>query len=157
MLHPTMIYGAQGEDNVQRLARLLRRLPVVPLPAGGRALVRPIYQEDVTRCLRAGITARWRGPESVIVAGADTVTYAEFVRAVAIAAGLRQPRIVPLSARLLRLVAPLTRALPGVPTIHAAEIQRLLEDKTFGIAGMEQRLGVIPVGLTEGLARTFAA
>ena len=25
MLHPTMIYGAQGEDNVQRLAALLRR------------------------------------------------------------------------------------------------------------------------------------
>ena len=28
MLHPTMIYGAQGEDNVQRLAALLRRLAV---------------------------------------------------------------------------------------------------------------------------------
>ena len=26
MLHPTMIYGAQGEDNVQRLAALLRQL-----------------------------------------------------------------------------------------------------------------------------------
>ena len=32
MLHPTMIYGAQGEDNVQRLAALMRRLPVLPLP-----------------------------------------------------------------------------------------------------------------------------
>ena len=30
MLHPTMIYGAQGEDNVQRLARLLKKLPFVP-------------------------------------------------------------------------------------------------------------------------------
>ena len=38
MLHPTMIYGAQGEDNVQRLAALLRRLPVLPLPqAAGEA------------------------------------------------------------------------------------------------------------------------
>ena len=36
MLHPTMIYGAQGEDNVRRLARLLRRLPFVPLPTGAR-------------------------------------------------------------------------------------------------------------------------
>ena len=34
MLHPTMIYGAQGEDNVQRLAALLRRLPFVPLQIG---------------------------------------------------------------------------------------------------------------------------
>ena len=38
MLHPTMIYGAQGEDNVRRLAALLRRLPAVPLPGGGASL-----------------------------------------------------------------------------------------------------------------------
>ena len=48
MLHPTMIYGAEGEDNVRRLAALLRRLPVVPLPAGA-GLVQPIHQDDVTR------------------------------------------------------------------------------------------------------------
>ena len=39
-----MIYGAEGEDNVRRLAALLRRLPVVPLPEGGRALVQPIIR-----------------------------------------------------------------------------------------------------------------
>ena len=48
MLHPAMIYGAAGENNVQRLAALLRRLPIVPLPGGGRALVQPIHQDDVT-------------------------------------------------------------------------------------------------------------
>ncbi len=36
MLHPTMIYGAAGEDNVQRLASVLRYLPLVPA-AGRRA------------------------------------------------------------------------------------------------------------------------
>ena len=155
MLHPTMIYGAQGEDNVQRLARLLRRLPVVPLPGGGRALVRPIYQEDVTRCLRAAMAREWRGPESLIVAGADRVSYAEFVRAVAQAAGLRRPRIVPVSAGLLQRVAPLTRWVPGLPVIRAEEVQRLMEDKTFGIDPMQRLLGVAPFGLTEGLRRTF--
>jgi len=49
MLHPTMVYGAQGEDNVQRLAALLRRLPFAPLPGGGLSLVQPIHQSDVTR------------------------------------------------------------------------------------------------------------
>ena len=58
MLHPTMIYGAQGEDNVQRLAALLRRLPVVPLPGGGKALVQPIHQDDVTRAIRAALDHR---------------------------------------------------------------------------------------------------
>ena len=62
ILHPTMIYGAAGEDNVRRLATLLRRLPLVPLPGGGRALVQPIHQADVTRSLRAALDVAWDGP-----------------------------------------------------------------------------------------------
>ena len=60
MLHPTMIYGAGGEDNVQRLAALLRRFPVLPLPGGGRALVQPIHQDDVTRSVLAALARDWR-------------------------------------------------------------------------------------------------
>lgn len=157
MLHPTMIYGAQGEDNVQRLAALLRRLPVVPLPGGGRALVRPIHQDDVTAAIRAALDVEWDHSESMVIAGADSVSYADFVRAVAVAAGLRPPRIVGVPARLLRRLAPLTRLVPGVPTIRATEIRRLLEHKTFSIEPMQRRLGLVPVGLTEGLARTFGA
>ena len=155
MLHPTMIYGAEGEDNVRRLARLLRRLPVVPLPGGGRAMVRPIHQDDVTRCIRAAIGAEWHRPESIVIAGADRVSYADFVRAVARAAGLKRPRIVAVSSRLLRMVAPITRVLPGLPTIRGDEIRRLEEDKTYGIEPMRRYLGVIPIGLAEGLRQTL--
>jgi nucleoside-diphosphate-sugar epimerase len=155
MLHPTMIYGAQGEDNVQRLARLLKRLPVVPLPGGGRSLVQPIHQDDVIRCIRAAINAEWHRPETMVVAGADRVSYADFVRAVAEAAGLPRPRIVGIPAWLLRSVAPLTTVLPGVPRVRKAEVQRLLEDKAFGIEPMRRLLDVSPIGLAEGLRRTF--
>ena len=93
MLHPTMIYGAQGEDNVQRLAGLLRRLPLLPLPGGGRFLVQPIHQSDVTRAIRAALDRDWQRPASLVIAGPAAVPYADFVRAVAVAAGLRQPRI----------------------------------------------------------------
>ena len=156
MLHPTMIYGAEGEDNVQRLARLLRRLPIVPLPGGGRAMLRPIYQGDVTRCIRAAIAVAWGAPETMVLAGADRVSYAGFVRAVADAAGLPPPRIVSVPVSLLNLAAPLTRVLPGVPAVRRAEVRRLMEDKTFGIEPMTRRLGVTPIGLADGLARTFA-
>nr|WP_254070488.1 NAD(P)H-binding protein [Acidisphaera sp. L21] len=156
MLHPTMIYGAEGEDNVQRLARLLARMPLVPLPGGGQAFVRPIYQGDVTRSLRAAIDTIWHRPETLVLAGGDRLTYADFVRAVARAAGLPPPRIVPLSAGLLRFAAPLTRVVPGIPTIRRAEVQRLLEDKSWGIEPMNRQLGIIPIALADGLARTFA-
>ena len=154
MLHPTMIYGAQGEDNVRRLAALLRRLPVIPLPAGGRSLVQPIHQSDVTSAILAALSRDWPLSQSLVIAGPAPLPYAAFVRAVGAAAGLDSPRIVPISAALLMAAAPLTY-LPFLPTIRPAEIRRLLEDKAFDITEMRQTLGIEPIGLIEGLAQTF--
>ena len=156
MLHPTMIYGAQGEDNVQRLAGLLRRLPAIPLPGGGRFLVQPIHQSDVTRCIRAALDHAWDRPHSLTIAGPDAVRYADFVRAVAAAAGLRKPLIVPFPAAPLILAAWLTKHVAALPTIQPEEIRRLMEDKAFDTAPMRQTLGVHPIPLVKGLALTFA-
>jgi hypothetical protein len=91
-----------------------------------------------------------------VVAGPEPVAYAEFVRAVAAAAGLARPRLVPLPASLLIAAALPTALLPLVPTIRPAEIRRLLEDKAFDIGPMVTTLGVRPISLQDGLARTFA-
>jgi uncharacterized protein YbjT (DUF2867 family) len=157
MLHPTMIYGAQGEDNVQRLAALLRRLPIVPLPGGGKALEQPIHQDDVTRAIRAALEHAWNGPQTLVIAGPTALPYADFVRAVASAAGLRRPHVIPVSAGLLMAAVNLARYIPRMPKVQPDEIRRLLEDKAFDVRPMQQILGVSPMPLQAGLARTFAS
>jgi len=157
MLHPTMIYGAAGEDNVQRLAALLRRLPIVPLPGGGRSLVQPIHQDDVVRSIRAALDRDWLGPKSMVIAGPDAMPYAEFVCAVAMAAGLPRPRILSFPGRLLVALAPLSLWIRRLPKIRPEEVRRLLEDKAFDITEMREVLGIEPISLREGLARTFTA
>lgn len=154
MLHPTMIYGAEGEDNVRRLAALLKRLPVIPLPNGGTALVQPIYQDDLTRCIQAALNHSWPRPTAIVAAGPTAMPYADFVRAIATAARLPPPRILPLPAWALITTSSITR-LPFLPTIRPAEIRRLLEDKAFDITEMTQTLYVTPRPLADGLARTF--
>jgi nucleoside-diphosphate-sugar epimerase len=155
MLHPTMIYGAIGEDNVQRLAALLRRLPFVPLPGGGRALVQPIHQDDVTGSIIAALTVPWDGPHSLVLAGPTSLPYADFVRAVARAALLPPPRILGVPAGPLMALAVISAALPLRVKVRPAEIRRLLEDKAFDIAPMIATLGVRPISLDDGLRRTF--
>lgn len=156
MLHPTMIHGALGEDNVRRLAALMRRLPILPLPGGGRSLVQPIHQSDVTRAILAALARDWDGPHTMVIAGPEPVPYLDFLRAVAAASGLPPPRVISVPAAPLIALAGLTRFIPGLPTIGGAEIRRLLEDKAFDITAMRAVLGVEPIGLTEGLARSFA-
>ena len=155
MLHPTMIYGAEGEDNVQRLAGLLRRLPLVPLPGAGRALVQPIHQSDVARAILAALARDWDGPRGITIAGPTPLSYADFVRAIARAAGLPRPRILPLPAAMLMLGARLAALVPGLPRVRPAEIRRLLEDKAFDIGPMRAELGFAPIALDEGLLLTF--
>lgn len=154
MLHPTMIYGAEGEDNVQRLAALLRRLPLVPLPGGGRALVQPIHQHDVTRAIRAALALPWQGPHALVIAGPTPLPYAEFARTVAAAAGLSPPRIVSVPAAPLMALAGILRYLPLLPRIQPDEIRRLMEDKSFDVRPMIYTLGVTPISLEDGLRRS---
>lgn len=155
ILHPTMIYGAEGEDNVRRLAALLRRLPVAPLPGGGRALVQPIHQADVTRCLVTALSRDWDGPTAVTIAGPTSLPYADFLRAVCRAAGMRVPHVVPVPLAPLLLAAGLARLVPGLPKVRAAELRRLTEDKAFDIGPMRALLGVEPIPLDVGLSLTF--
>ncbi|MGS0646982.1 NAD(P)H-binding protein [Komagataeibacter melomenusus] len=153
LLHPTMIYGATGENNVQRLAALMRRLPVLPLPDAGRARLQPIWQGDVTRALLAAIARDWQGPQSLVIAGGDQVSYRDFTRMVARAAGLRPRPVLPVPGTALMALARFR--VPGLPVITPAEIRRLMEDKIFDIAPMRAQLGFTPLPLASGLARTF--
>jgi uncharacterized protein YbjT (DUF2867 family) len=157
MLHPTMIYGAEGENNVRRLAALMRRSPVLPMPGGGRFLVQPIHQSDVTRALLAALEHPWDGPSSLVIAGPEAVSYLDFARAVAAASGAARPRVLPVPGGPLIAAAGLTRFIPGIPTITGAEVRRLMEDKAFDIAPMRDVLGLQPISLAEGLVLTFGA
>ncbi len=155
MLHPSMICGGGEENNVQRVAAYIRRFRMVPLPQSGRALIQPIFVDDVAACLEAALyRAEAVGPP-LVVAGPDAITYRAFVEAIGAAIGLRV-KVIPVPSALLMAAASLTRFVPGVPQITPAEVQRLLEDKAFDIGEMRQRLGVEPVSLATMLQRIFA-
>ncbi|QWG25084.1 hypothetical protein KMZ93_09505 [Bradyrhizobium sediminis] len=69
MLHATMIYGGDQENNIQRLLQTIQRFPALPVPGGGRQIVQPVYIDDVVDCLFAAATTKWKGRHVVGVAG----------------------------------------------------------------------------------------
>ena len=153
ILHPTMIYGGDGENNVQRIAALIRRFGILALPDGGRSLLQPIHAADVAASVVAAAPLEGvRG--AMVLAGPEAVTQAEFARAIARAIG-RRVLILPAPMAVMRVAAAMTRAIPGLPRVEAAEILRLTEDKNFPIDDMTARLGIVPRPLAQGLRETF--
>ncbi len=154
VLEPTMIYGGHREINLRRLAAIIRRFPVLPLPGGGRALVQPVFVEDVARATEEALF-RPLAPGAIIVAGAEPLAYAALVRAVA-AVNSRRVIVLPLPISAALWIAKLARAVPGLPHIRDDELLRTSEDRAFDIADMRALLGVEPLPLADGLSRAFA-
>lgn len=155
LLHPTMIYGSKGENNVQRMAALIRRFHVIPLPNGGRAMIQPVHVADVVSSILNAAAKPGIDGETIHLGGPAAVSYADFLHAIAAANGT-WIRIVTLPPSLLRLVAGLTGVVPGIPAIRDAEALRLLEDKAVDITAMRALLGVEPRSLEQGLSETFS-
>jgi nucleoside-diphosphate-sugar epimerase len=150
ILHPTMIYGG-GDNNISRILRIVRRAPFVPMPQAGAALMQPIHRDDVVRALIAAIGQEVSGPP-LVIAGAEALSYAALVKACGKAVG-REVKIISIPIWGMRLLARMSRMTPGLPSVTADEVQRLLEDKAFDIAPMQARLGVSPCTFEEGLTR----
>ncbi len=160
MLHPSMIYGAPEDRNVNRLLHLVRRWPrwlplVLPLPGGGRHLVQPVHVDDMIAALAAALTRPEAPGPGIVVAGPEPITYAAMARACATALG-RRAFILPLPLPILTATASLLARLGLRPPFDAAELRRATEDKRFDVADMERRLGVRPRGFEAGLAARIA-
>lgn len=158
MLHPSMIYGAPDERNVNRVLALFRHWPrflplPVPLPAGGRHRVQPVFVDDVVAAFVAAVERADAAGAPIEVVGPQPITYAQFIHACADAVG-RRIVVVPMPLGMIALAGKLTG------TFSRAELQRALEDKVFSPAPMHARLGVVPrpfeQGLREKIARGWA-
>ena len=155
VLHSALIYGGWNDNTVTRIWRLVRLMPIVPLPEGGRALVQPIFVDDVVACLVAAIDRREPLNRAIVLAGRTPLSYADFVRACARAIG-RRAVIAPLPLSMILGLSSLTRRLSVLPRIAEDEVRRLTENKDADIGDMIRVLGVTPRPLDVAL-RTLVA
>lgn len=148
MLHPSMIFGAPEDRNVNRILAHIEGWPswlplVIPLPDGGRHLVQPVYFEDVVAAFVAATLKDDAVGDPIVIAGPAPMTYADLVRDCAAACG-RRARIWPLPAQALAVAVRAAAAVGLKPPLTVAELRRATEDKVLDITAMEARLGVTP-------------
>jgi nucleoside-diphosphate-sugar epimerase len=154
MLHSSMIYGGNQENNIRRLLGLIRRTPVIPAPDGGRHMVCPIYIDDVVDCLFAATTRPWTDTHVFGVAG-PSLSWKQMVQISANSIGLRRA-LVPVPSRPIIVALEILRGL-GVGILDPDVLRRFSEDVIIPLDRMTGLLSVKPRSFERGILAAVAS
>lgn len=141
ILRPTLIYDEGHDENVSRIARLVRRFHVMPLSGAGEGLRQPVHAED----LAAGALAAAHAPAAMNrtydLVGGETVSYRVMVDRVFEGLG-KTPRSLPMPTWLFGLIMRLAK--PFYPGATTAMGTRMGQDLTFDSSDAARDFGWSP-------------
>lgn len=143
LLRPTLIYAEGQDQNVTRLARLIRKAGLLPLAGSGAGLRQPVHADDLAGAAIAAAGSPAARNKAYDLPGGETLTYRKMAERVFEGLG-RKPAIVPVPERLWRLAFALARPLlPGATVQMGA---RMSEDLAFDCAPAAKDFGWNPRG-----------
>lgn len=153
MLHPTMIYGGEQENNIRRLLRTIRLLPIIPAPGGGHQIVQPIFIDDVVSCFFAAIAKDWRGSHVLPLAG-PALTWREMVKNSA--KSIHASRHIVAVPALPIIVGLTILNKIGIREVDANMVRRFRENSDISISAMMESLSVMPRDFETGIEQAVA-
>ena len=143
ILRPTLIYAEGQDQNVTRLARLVRKLRVLPLAGSGAGLRQPVHADDLAGAAIAAAASPAAHNKAYDLPGGETLTYRKMAERVFEGLG-RRPAIVPVPEPLWALAFALAR--PLLPGATAQMGARMSEDLAFDGAPAAKDFGWKPRG-----------
>jgi nucleoside-diphosphate-sugar epimerase len=141
ILRPTLIYAEGQDQNVSRLARLIRRIGVLPLAGSGRGLRQPVHADDLAAAAIAAAASPAAEGKAYDLPGGETLTYRQMAERVFEGLG-RRPLIVSAPEPMWRLAFALAR--PLLPGATAQMGSRMDEDLAFDGAAAATDFGWRP-------------
>jgi uncharacterized protein YbjT (DUF2867 family) len=154
IFRPSIIYG-RGDGFVSVLARMLQRLPVIPIIGAGRQRLQPVPVAHVAQGFVRALSIDASVKHTYDVGGPEPVTMVDLIDRVAAAMGRRRPIKAHVPLGLVRTV---TRALYRFSDYPLTPDQLLMleEENTCEPGPFYETFGLAPVPLDTGLAAMLA-
>jgi uncharacterized protein YbjT (DUF2867 family) len=148
ILRPSIIFGPK-DDFVNKLAGLLRGLPVMPVIGDGEYHLQPISADDVARCFVEALEKPETIGQSYELCGPDRLSYNELLDTIARVIGRKSVLKVKNPLTLMRLVVPVLQRFSFFP-ITTDQIEMLVEGSDCD-GSWRKAFGFEPVGFEEGI------
>jgi nucleoside-diphosphate-sugar epimerase len=140
ILRPTLIYGIGLDQNVTSLARVIKRLPIVPIPLHANGLRQPVHTDDLAIATLQVVSAPATYGKAYDVGGGETLTYRAMLSRIATVIGKR-PFFLPVPgfAAMLDLVGLVLRG-----RVHGEIVRRMQQDLAFDSSAARADFGWNP-------------
>ncbi len=134
VFRPTLIYGCGRDRNVAFIEKMIKSFGFFPVVGEARGLRQPVHAEDLANaCLSALQTERTEN-KSYNLSGGEILTYREMVERIFLSQN-KSPRILKISAPLLKLIVRLMALWPSWRHITPAMVDRINQDMIFEHTG----------------------
>jgi len=78
IFRPSVVYGV-GDQFVNRIAKMVRRAPLVPVLGDGLYKIQPVYVEELAAVMVMSLRREQTNGQTYEIAGPDQLTYLEFI------------------------------------------------------------------------------
>jgi NADH dehydrogenase len=155
IFRPSVIFGAE-DDFCNRLAELIRRLPVVPVVGNGRYRIAPVAVEDVAAGFVAALRTRASEGRIYPVCGRDSFSYNELLDLIGRALGRSRVRKSHHPLFLVKPVVACLQNLPGFP-LTSDQLTMLMAGNVCDPQSWIEDFGIEPRPFAETIVRQLQA
>lgn len=148
LFRPTLVYDGLRDNNVARIAHLIRRFGFFPVVAPAKGLRQPLHADDLAAACVAALSAQ--GSKSYELAGGEQLSYRAMVERIFQSLS-RQPHILPLPVGLYRAAIAVVRLLPRYRGLTPAVAERMNQDMVFDSSEAMRDFGLKPRGFAPGV------
>ncbi len=149
IVRPTLVYDENGGEEFMRYLESMKRLPVVPLIGGGKALKNPVHTEDIMAGLIAIAGNEKSYGKTYAFSGGEELTMREMSQLMLKHHRASRP-LVPVPVGLARAAAWVLGRFMAKPPITWQMIAGVIQDANLDHGSATEDLGYRPKGAREG-------
>ncbi len=143
LFRPTMIYGADTDQNIFFIKSIIRKFGFFPIPIRANGLRQPVHIEDLADACVAALVCETTINRAYNLGGGEVLSFPELVRKIFKADG-RLPVLLPIPKALFFLLIEIAKRVPKTRFVRKEMVERMFQDLTVDNEPAKKDFGYAP-------------
>jgi len=155
ILRPSMIYGADGDNNFSKMLRFIRKKRFFVVFGSGENMIQPVYVEDVANAVTSVLENSKTIKKTYELAGRYPLKYNDMLKTVRAKTNLPF-RIIRLPIEVSKFAVSIYKQIMKKSDLDADQIERMKIDKAYPYTEAATDFGYSPVSFEEGIEKEIS-